>query len=303
VDDDNDGLPDVQDFCRTVPEDYDGFQDEGGCPDTDNDLDGICDPGFLSIACVGSDTGRYLWKAPLGGTADCRNVAEDIDNFHDNDGCPEPDNDYDAFPDAADDCPGADTNAGPDGIADTGDEPVLYLTPYQAREDFDGVIDTDGCHDSPDDDYDGDGAGDETEVFTMLTDPVNPDTDADTVADGSDNCPNWANAAQAAPAWPVPPEDSDCDGFSRTRELYVGTDPAKHCNATAAFNDEAKDHWPPDFNDSRMTSLEDVSMMSTVYNQLTGGDPARVRFDLNGSGQVALEDVSLMSKFYNKVCS
>jgi hypothetical protein len=182
-DDDNDGKPDNLDFCRTSPEDYDGFEDGDGCPDTDNDSDGICDTGQASVSCTGSDFGRYLWQNPLPMQQDCRNVAEDIDSFHDSDGCPEPDNDYDTFPDINDDCPAADTNVGPDGVADTGDEPILYLTPYQAREDFDGIIDTDGCHDSPGDDYDGDGLSDENEVFTAFTNPVNPDSDADGVID------------------------------------------------------------------------------------------------------------------------
>jgi len=301
-DDDNDSLPDIQDLCRTLAEDYDGYQDEGGCPDPDNDGDGICDPGLVSVSCSGADVGRYLWKLPLGGTFDCRNVTEDYDGFHDNDGCPEPDNDYDTFPDPADDCPGADSNAGPNGISDTGDEPILYLTPYQAREDFDGVIDTDGCHDSPDDDYDGDGAGDETEVFGMLTDPVNPDTDADAVIDGTDNCPNWANTSQSVPSWAIPANDSDCDGWNKTREQHVGSDPTKHCNGTSALNDEP-DAWPTDFNDSRFTNLSDVSSFNPTYNKFPGDAGYSQRHDLNASNGVTLSDVSLMNAFYNKGCT
>ena len=47
---------------------------------------------------------------------DCRNIAEDIDAFKDTDGCPEPDNDNDGFPDVTDDCPGTDAQAGADGM-------------------------------------------------------------------------------------------------------------------------------------------------------------------------------------------
>jgi CSLREA domain-containing protein len=291
-DDDGDNVADTFDVCPLNGEDSDGFEDGDGCPDTDNDVDGVLDV---------SDVGLYTWQNPLGGSVDCRNVAEDYDGFHDDDGCPEPDNDYDTFQDFADDCPGADSNAGPDGIADTGDEPVLYLTPYQAREDFDGVIDWDGCHDSPDDDYDGDGAGDETEVFTMLTDPVNPDTDADAVVDGTDNCPNWVNAAQTLPSWNIPANDSDCDGWNVAREQHVGTDATKHCNTTSTLNDEA-DNWPTDFNDSRTTNLSDVVLIGPAYNLPTGGDPAKERFDLNASGAVNLSDVVLIGPFYNKNC-
>ena len=302
VDDDDDDVLDTTDGCRTSPEDSDNWQDGDGCEDPDNDSDGICDTGLVSISCVGSDYGRYLWKSPLGAAVDCRNVAEDYDAFHDGDGCPEPDNDYDNFPDGTDDCPATDGTVGPDGISDTIDDTVLYLVPYQAREDFDGIIDWDGCHDSPNDDYDGDGAGDETEVFTMQTDPVNPDTDADTVIDGTDNCPNWPNTAQNVPTWVIPANDSDCDGFNKIREQWVGTDPTKHCNATTFANDEAVDFWPTDFNDSRFTSLADVVLMGPVYNQATGSDPAKKRFDLNASGVVSLADVVLMGPFYNKGC-
>jgi hypothetical protein len=171
VDDDNDGVPDTLDVCRTLAEDYDGWEDGDTCPDTDNDGDGICDPGQTSVSCSGSDVGRYVWQNPLGATVDCRNVGEDFDAFHDSDGCPEPDNDYDNFPDSTDDCPATDTTAGPDGVADTGDEPVLYLTPVQTREDFDGVLDNDGCHDSPGDDYDLDGYSDEDEALKIGTNP------------------------------------------------------------------------------------------------------------------------------------
>jgi outer membrane protein OmpA-like peptidoglycan-associated protein len=42
-DSDSDGIVDSQDRCPNEPEDYDGFQDNDGCPDPDNDHDGIAD--------------------------------------------------------------------------------------------------------------------------------------------------------------------------------------------------------------------------------------------------------------------
>jgi len=64
------------------PEDKDGYLDTDGCPEPDNDLDGIPD------------------------TADkCPNDPEDFDGFEDNDGCPDPDNDKDTVPDVKDQCP------------------------------------------------------------------------------------------------------------------------------------------------------------------------------------------------------
>ena len=40
---DGDGIVDAIDKCPDEPEDFDGFEDEDGCPDPDNDRDGIPD--------------------------------------------------------------------------------------------------------------------------------------------------------------------------------------------------------------------------------------------------------------------
>ena len=66
----------------TSPRTSDGFQDEDGCPDPDNDNDGILDD-----------------------VDNCPNDAEDKDGFEDEDGCPDPDNDKDGILDADDKCP------------------------------------------------------------------------------------------------------------------------------------------------------------------------------------------------------
>jgi CSLREA domain-containing protein len=128
------------------------------------------------------------------------------------------------------------------------------------------------------------------------------DDDSDGILDAVDNCPDWPNPAQLLPAWSVPTNDSDCDGFSAAAEAYMGTAPAAHCNNTTAVNDEV-DVWPSDFNDSRLTSLADVVLMGSVYNQPAGADPAKKRFDLNQSGTVSLADVVMIGPFYNKGCS
>jgi len=43
ADQDDDGIADDRDTCRDQPEDYDLFADEDGCPDPDNDRDGVPD--------------------------------------------------------------------------------------------------------------------------------------------------------------------------------------------------------------------------------------------------------------------
>jgi hypothetical protein len=40
---DADGIPDSRDECPRLPEDHDGFEDEDGCMDPDNDNDFIPD--------------------------------------------------------------------------------------------------------------------------------------------------------------------------------------------------------------------------------------------------------------------
>jgi len=224
---DNDGIVSSSDACPFVAEDNDGYQDNDGCPEPDNDLDGICDFGQTAISCTGSDRGFYAFPNN-GSPVDCRNVPEDIDSFHDNDGCPEPDNDSDGNPDYNDRCPGTDFTAGPDGISDTGDEPLnALMVPIQTREDYDGVSDEDGCHDSPTDDYDMDGLTDEIEWITYGTDPVIPDTDGDGILDGPDNCKLLANPGQADAdgdgLGDACDPDSDNDGVSDNQDTCLGT--------------------------------------------------------------------------------
>ena len=90
-DNDSDGIPDKTDKCPNDPEDKDGFEDADGCPDPDNDKDGIPDK-----------------------TDQCPNDPEDKDGFQDADGCPDPDNDKDGFLDKDDKCPN-EPGVAPDG--------------------------------------------------------------------------------------------------------------------------------------------------------------------------------------------
>jgi hypothetical protein len=118
-DTDGDGLTDDVDKCVNEAEDNDNFQDDDGCPDLDNDGDGILD--------LAPD------KCPL--------EAEDMDGFQDDDGCPDPDNDGDGLPDGADKCPNEAEDA--DGFQDDDGCP-------DPDNDGDGVPDNrDECIDEP----------------------------------------------------------------------------------------------------------------------------------------------------------
>jgi outer membrane protein OmpA-like peptidoglycan-associated protein len=98
-DTDGDGIPDSRDQCVLEPEDKDGYLDDDGCPDVDNDADTILDAND---------------KDAQGKT--CSNDPEDPDGFEDLDGCPDLDNDQDKVVDLDDQCP---NEAGPPG----GDKP------------------------------------------------------------------------------------------------------------------------------------------------------------------------------------
>ncbi|MBU1241918.1 OmpA family protein [Myxococcota bacterium] len=133
LDRDGDGIYDSVDACPDDPEDKDGFEDTDGCPEPDNDKDGVCDAWVteknlqekynaicrLKDQCPGIDKDKENAF---------KDVAEDRDNFEDEDGCPDFDNDKDGLFDKVDKCP---------------DDP----------EDVDGFEDDDGCPE-PDNDKD-----------------------------------------------------------------------------------------------------------------------------------------------------
>lgn len=196
---DDDGILNGADLCARVPEDRDLFEDEDGCPEPDNDQDGLCDPGMSDASCSGEDS--------------CPNEPEDKDEFEDEDGCPDPDNDKDGIADVSDKCPltpGQPEYEGcpvpdkdGDGIADNKD------TCPEKPEDKDGFKDGDGC---PDHDNDNDGIldkkdsckGTDAEIekgidtaedkdgFQDEDGCPDPDNDGDGIPDTADKCPNEA---------------------------------------------------------------------------------------------------------------
>jgi outer membrane protein OmpA-like peptidoglycan-associated protein len=149
---DGDGIKDDVDKCPDQPEDYDGFEDEEGCPDPDNDRDGILDEddkcpnvpetknGFEDEdGCPDGTKNDRDGDGILDEVDQCPDDPEDKDGFEDTDGCPDPDNDKDGILDVDDLCP---------------NDP----------EDKDGFEDEDGCPD--------------------------PDNDKDRILDNDDKCPN-----------------------------------------------------------------------------------------------------------------
>jgi outer membrane protein OmpA-like peptidoglycan-associated protein len=149
---DGDGLKDDVDQCPDDPEDFDGFEDEDGCPEPDNDRDGILDEDDQ-----------------------CPNDPEDKDGFEDEDGCPEGnkfDRDGDGILDDDDQCP--DDPEDKDDFEDADGCPDI-------DNDQDGILDVDDL--CPNDPEDKDGWEDEDGC-------PDPDNDKDRILDVDDSCPN-----------------------------------------------------------------------------------------------------------------
>ena len=137
---------------RASDQDADGILDSrDACPARPEDMDNFEDRD----GCPDPDNDR---DGLLDDEDACPNEPEDFDGYQDEDGCPDPDNDGDGIPDAEDKCPdepGVPEKQGcpiRDRDAD-GIEDEPDECPDEP-EDLDGFEDEDGC---PDDDHDGDG--------------------------------------------------------------------------------------------------------------------------------------------------
>jgi outer membrane protein OmpA-like peptidoglycan-associated protein len=212
LDSDDDGIPNKFDECKNDPEDKDGFQDNDGCPDPDNDADGVCDPW---VAEKGQSA---KFAAQCKGSDKCVEVPEDKDGFQDDDGCPDPDNDKDGIPDTKDKCPNAaedmdgfedndgcpDLDNDKDGVPDTQDKCAAEA------EDKDGFEDDDGC---PDPDNDKDGIKDAVDKCPNEAENMNG-------VDDEDGCPDHTNPAlQPMQSYPL------VRFRSSTAELTVEAEP------------------------------------------------------------------------------
>ncbi|MBM7114307.1 tandem-95 repeat protein [Archangium primigenium] len=109
-DNDQDGIPDTRDRCPNQPETINGFEDEDGCPDT-APVAPVAPKAAPKEAPKAS--APVAPPAPVDSDGDglldaqdkCPLEAEDKDGFEDEDGCPDPDNDKDGIPDTSDRCP------------------------------------------------------------------------------------------------------------------------------------------------------------------------------------------------------
>lgn len=146
------GTPDFRVFAQVTfghrpdpDRDKDGIRNEvDACPDLAEDQDQFEDED--GCPDVDNDQDEILDELDS-----CRNEAEDKDRFRDEDGCPDPDNDQDGIPDEKDRCP-------------------------MDAEDLDEFQDLDGC---PDPDNDGDGIPDEKDQCPLEKEVFNDYKDDD----------------------------------------------------------------------------------------------------------------------------
>jgi hypothetical protein len=124
--------------------------------------------------------------------------------------------------------------------------------------------------------------------------PTPLDSDGDGVPDSADNCPRWPNPGQALPAWLVPPNDPDCDGFSSAREAFVGTEANLACGINA---------WPVDNNDDHKAGLADVLSYIPVYLTTGPVPPYNPRYDLDADNKIGLADILAFIPFYLTTCT
>lgn len=148
---DGDGIPDDVDQCIDTAEDFDGFEDEDGCPDLDNDGDGVVDTNdnCPDVAGLVEANGCPDGDTDGDGVPDsedaCPEAAEDMDGFEDGDGCPDTDNDGDGVVDSSDRCP---NEAGPvanGGCPDTDRDGDGVVDRLDNCPDEAGTADNHGC--------------------------------------------------------------------------------------------------------------------------------------------------------------
>jgi len=159
------GMLGVMYVHESMDEDGDGIKDDlDQCPTIAEDADDYQDDD----GCPETDND----EDGIADTDDkCPDRPEDLDKFEDNDGCPEADNDKDGIPDLADRCPNEPENKNgwedEDGCPDVPDR------------DSDGVTDDkDKCPDAPED----------TDGYADTDGCPDPDNDLDGIPDDEDEC-------------------------------------------------------------------------------------------------------------------
>ncbi|MCH7483557.1 MAG: DUF1929 domain-containing protein [Chloroflexi bacterium] len=132
-------------------------------------------------------------------------------------------------------------------------------------------------------DDDGDGLSNDDETLVYGTDPMNADSDGDSLGDGQEV------STGTDPNNP----DTDGDGFDDGLEIFIGTDASVACDDGLGLPD-----WPPDFDDNKTIDITDVLALKPVF-----GTPS-ARHDLNASGgNINIVDVLVLKPVFGASCA
>jgi predicted flap endonuclease-1-like 5' DNA nuclease len=250
LDDDNDGLPDLNETDTGI---WNGEGDTGTDPlNPDTDGDGFCDgpasevyDRLGNLVCRGPDPDPHDPTDPLDTDGDMY-----PDDDPDGEGGLEADDDddNDGYPDISEDACNSDSK-----------------NATSIPEDMDG----DAICDGDDLDMDGDGIDNLNETGLPIgTDPDNPDTDGDGVCDGPES-PVTSNCTAGPDAFPLDPSASkDTDGDGKPDDLVPGVNSTSDPALIEDLDDD-NDGWD---------DLDEIACGTDSLNETD------IPIDLNGDG-------------------
>lgn len=286
TDSDGDGLPDPadptnpqpgEDFCPFTAEDFDGVDDDDGCPDTDSSIASAMDEAFsMGLSTVETrtveiwvDNGNYPADLLVHALAVSTVGACEVEMV------PEPGDGF--YPHTVD--------ADGDTALDTKFSLLEWTVSLGAGE---------SLHTSRDYEIVCLSAGEHS--FEMQVDVVPwPPVQEEDVSD---------NVQKTFPVVSVTAStssvDSDGDGFSDEMEQFLGTDPYAACPS-----DDSHDAWPLDFNnDARVGILDMAHLTPPAFGSTASDFEYAPRMDLNGDGKVNMLDMAKLSPpVFGQTCS
>jgi len=94
--------------------------------------------------------------------------------------------------------------------------------------------------------------------------------------------------------WPIPLNDGDCDGFSSTLEVHVGTLPL----CAAGLGDE----WAADLNNDGFSDGSDITIMAGAFGKsiVQAGPRRDISPEPVGDGTVDGTDITVIAGFFGK---
>jgi hypothetical protein len=93
-------------------------------------------------------------------------------------------------------------------------------------------------------------------------------------------------------------DDDDGDGYKDINETIIGTDPWNDCPRNLL-----DDSWPPDFNNSRSVTIQDVLSIKPVFGKSAGTPGYDARRDLNLSNSITIQDVLAIKADFGHSCT